>query len=225
MALKRKRSSPNISPESTSSYATSARDSTSPTPAPYPTLSAVPQHSTWWTSQSSSLNSRTRKRWRDNRPDESVLHRTFAILTRMRPTLQSSSHTDRKIADTTVQKLFDAQRQHPHAEPMLSVEQSHVFHHPMTAPIQKSNLHAFWSLPHSRKPAFSSLIPPQESQLSLVVRCEDCEVPLSTSMGADVEMGGMDLDDELACSSCRKRVCDMCAVRGEERRCLECCER
>ena len=57
--------------------------------------------------------------------------------------------------------------------------------------------------------------------------CDDCESPLPTS-DADILMGGMDVDDtdgrEFACRTCRRRVCDTCAVVqvGVGRDCLQC---
>ena len=67
-------------------------------------------------------------------------------------------------------------------------------------------------------------------------RCEDCDSFLESSyesaMEMDIEMtldGPADClhlqDDkfhDFACCTCGKSVCDMCAVRGNERRCLEC---
>ncbi|KAJ9644033.1 hypothetical protein H2201_006632 [Coniosporium apollinis] len=88
MALKRKRSSDGFSPTSTSSFlSTTTYGSQSPTPAPRVQFTGsmvvdgpVPSNSiTAWTTgirkpYSSDLNSRTRKRFRDNRPDESVIY-------------------------------------------------------------------------------------------------------------------------------------------------------
>ena len=88
MGVKRKRSF-DSSPSSISSIAASScRESTSPTPMPRQLPERimemdVPRNmsdsSTWWHSRTdhlaATLNTRTRKRWRDNRPDDIVIHR------------------------------------------------------------------------------------------------------------------------------------------------------
>ena len=78
MALKRKRSSSAVSPFSSSSSATpSSRD---PSASPCPDVlmlddssCAIPRPDV----APSDLHSRTRKRYRDNRPDEAVVHGTY----------------------------------------------------------------------------------------------------------------------------------------------------
>lgn len=87
MAMKRKRSSFEDSPESVNSYDTNMSESPSPTTtstqsvtrpiAPY--VSHRGDLMGWSATgvTASDAPSRTRKRWRNNRPDESQVHRTF----------------------------------------------------------------------------------------------------------------------------------------------------
>ena len=60
----------------------------------------------------------------------------------------------------------------------------------------------------------------QETNAHLELTCEDCNTPLQ---GQDA----MDLDEGMfaqltECCSCRRRVCDCCAVLGDQRVCLGC---
>ncbi|KAF2102399.1 hypothetical protein NA57DRAFT_51980 [Rhizodiscina lignyota] len=203
MGLKRKRSDVNISPESISSFA-SSRISVSPTPGGNDEMAIdVPvkaqPHSTWeWERRSASpweVNSRTRKRFRDNRPDETTLH------------------------ENTINKLFSAQRENPRASPVPS----HSSDISTSSINQKSTLHSFWSLP--QPPRVSPSAAPHSTGFDNpnLPRCEDCEAALGSSDGMDVDM--MDTDDgvdEHQCQVCGRRVCDGCAVSMELRRCLGC---
>lgn len=66
---------------------------------------------------------------------------------------------------------------------------------------------------------------------SQLLFCEDCTRPLPTESAATDSME-IDLDisrplspsafEEFECSRCSRRVCDLCAVRGDQRVCLEC---
>ncbi|KAF2815245.1 uncharacterized protein BDZ99DRAFT_409045, partial [Mytilinidion resinicola] len=215
MALKRKRSMSNDSPLSTSSLASTSttRQSLSPTPAPRPIGSVLDFSSSFpstlqWPSHAPSsshrarlsatdLGSRTRKRFRDNRPDEETIH------------------------ENTLSLLFSAARA-PHQDPTPSQAQPVAAKHETTT--QKSTLHAFWSLPAPRATnlrwprvhnARNHPDTPQQGPT-----CEDCDSALeSDSMEID-DMG--EVGDEFACAGCRRRVCGMCAVDGDERRCLRC---
>ncbi|KAF2427527.1 hypothetical protein EJ08DRAFT_351683 [Tothia fuscella] len=202
MVLKRKRSSAELetSPSSTSSFLSSpsSRTSTSPTPNPQQFSGHVEApissfNNSMWSFQHKDcldvrLNARTQKRLR-NRDDEG------------------------KIEQSTISKLFDAQRQYPNAAPVLSQEQPSVAH-PFA---QKSTLHAFWQLPQP---------PPQGSHAMVLnshenLRCEDCERALPTSDVMDVGMMMLD-DGGCACHSCGRKVCDFCAVSLGTRVCLNC---
>ncbi|KAF1355515.1 hypothetical protein BDV97DRAFT_288731 [Delphinella strobiligena] len=149
--------------------------------------------------ESPHLNSRTRKRYRDNRPDEEQVH-------------------GMSIA-STMTKLFDAQREHPDAAPILSqsipVRQQQVS--------QKSTLHSFWQLPkHSTvmTPHAESMhvLPGRSHSLGLV--CDDCDRTLISPDAMDIDEAMF--EEETACRACGKHVCDTCAVAGNQRKCLEC---
>ncbi|KAI7556622.1 hypothetical protein KC319_g10044 [Hortaea werneckii] len=214
MALKRKRSTPFISSpvSDISTTTTSSSDETSAIPFFYQQqkpISPLPlqrQKPTWsWptyddTPSTQLLNSRTRKRHRDDRPDEHQIHAS------------------------TIQRLYDAQRKHPEASPMPSHQSLPAItqqQQPQSQP-QSSTLHSFWRLPPTLT-CSSQLMqieragqPPTSESL----QCEDCDGSL---MPADA----MDIDEALTeqesmCAMCRRRVCDGCAVLGDERICLGC---
>ncbi|KAF2501538.1 hypothetical protein BU16DRAFT_522496 [Lophium mytilinum] len=212
MAFKRKRSMSNDSPLSTSSCSsTSTCDPQSPSPPSRPMGSVMDFSSSFpstlqWPSQptasfprarlsATDLSSRTRKRFRDNRPDVETIH------------------------ENTLSLLFSAARA-PHPSPTPSQSQPLTTKH---EPTQKSTLHAFWALPAPRAPVFSHVHldahtgpnPPQQG-----LPCEDCDSALEAESMEIDEMG--EVGDEFACAGCRRRVCGMCAVAGDERRCLRC---
>ena len=117
-------------------------------------------------------------------------------------------------SENTLQKLFDAQRANPQAEPIMSHD------HPRTAQTavakQKSTLHAYWNI-RQPQPLFTVPTQPEEA---LGARCEDCDRTIGSSSTMDIDMQQMDLD--IACAECGRRICDFCAVNGDARRCLEC---
>ncbi|KAF2279367.1 uncharacterized protein EI97DRAFT_430447 [Westerdykella ornata] len=230
MGLKRKRSTDSSPISTSSSLASLSSDSHPQTPFPsaYPSAmdadscSKTPfnfnvewgaRKSAW---EAADLGCRTRKRWRDNRPDERVVH------------------------ETTLQKLFAAQRnqrQHHSPEPILPPSQAPV---PTTpAPVQRSTLHSFWNIgaPPVHPP---SLMLPQHRHAQVAPsswdapRCAECDTSLLPSEGldgaADVDMmdlggigsGGDGALAQFACGECGKNVCSMCAVVGETRCCLQC---
>ncbi|KAF2834282.1 hypothetical protein M501DRAFT_1061798 [Patellaria atrata CBS 101060] len=203
MSLKRKRSS-DFSPSSTSSFPTSSRSSQSPSPIPRATFytnDAPPQTISGWGFPRYSLplgdmlGLRTRKRFRDNRPDIEVIHQN------------------------TLEKLYDAQKSQPNSCPLPSnAALLGAAHH---APPQKSTLHSFWNLPQA--PPNQNHITAQFTLPSVEKdQCEDCEEKLSMSENIDVAMTGDDLFERWACQRCARRVCNMCAVVNEERLCLNC---
>ena len=59
-----------------------------------------------------------------------------------------------------------------------------------------------------------------EQRASLEVRCEDCDQALRHDDAMDIDEDV--LEQEKACSVCRRHVCDTCAVLGKERICLAC---
>ncbi|KAI4734887.1 hypothetical protein E4T50_14592 [Aureobasidium sp. EXF-12298] len=147
---------------------------------------------------SQNLNSRTRKRYRDGRPEESQIHAS------------------------TVEKLFQAQKAHPHASPQPSQPPHHQhylqsqFPTQEAQPPQRSTLHSFWHLPHTvQTPHHESAlrIPQQE-----VLVCDGCD-----GMIVPESVYGMDtLEKDTMCKACGKHVCNTCAITAETRLCLDC---
>jgi hypothetical protein len=171
-------------------------------------------HNQWNTPAIPYLSSRTRKRYRDNRPDTDSVHQD------------------------TLAKLYNAQRQ-IHTEEIAEQRRSeHVGSYLMsldipeqippsqasTEPKQRS-IDAFFgnNLMSARQPKpqpsyiFTSLVAPDSCSLN----CEDC----GSHLQGDTVMDGMDIDlshSDWCCARCARKVCDMCAVRGDSRICLEC---
>ncbi|KAK1063718.1 hypothetical protein LTR33_012229 [Friedmanniomyces endolithicus] len=225
MALKRKRSSISFSSPATVSSTSIDSPSTAipsyyqqqkPTPAFYEKQTwAFPTYDDGPSAQH--LNSRTRKRHRDDRPDEQIVHGVSCWLGAV---IQMSMLADAcRAAASTISRLYDAQRKHRDAEPMLS-SQSMAPAAAHEKP-QKKTLHAFWSLP--RAPARTDdmqMHSGRDLTSDLDSRCEDCERPLR-------EEDAMEVDDEVserdtACAMCRRRVCGLCSIAGAERFCLGC---
>lgn len=127
--------------------------------------------------------------------------------------------TGRTVANT-ISRLFNAQRQHPHAEPLPSQATTMA----RTDQTQRSTLHAFWTIP---KPVPAVVIDtpmvfdqPASSALNSCPRCEDCEDPLRSEHAMDLDDESM--TQETACIACKRCVCDRCAVLGNVRICLGC---
>lgn len=165
------------------------------------------------TNTSYGLNSRTRKRFRDNRPDINTIHQS------------------------TLTKLYNAQRAEQPAPsdiaisltPSIELPTNHDEAH-QPAPTQKS-LHAFFNI-RQPMPVMAKLASSTYQHVQhLPELCGDCGSHLSSqSTGASRDHDRMDVDNQLAtfleedysCAACQKHVCDMCAVRGDQRICLEC---
>ncbi|KAI6854745.1 hypothetical protein KC343_g11837 [Hortaea werneckii] len=214
MALKRKRSTPFISSpvSDISTTTTSSSDETSAIPFFYQQqkpISPLPlqrQKPTWsWptyddTPSSQLLNSRTRKRHRDDRPDEHQIHAS------------------------TIQRLYDAQRKHPEASPMPSHQSIPAItqqQQPQSQP-QSSTLHSFWRLPPTSTCSSQSMQIERAGQppTSEFLQCEDCDGSLRTGDAMDIDESMT--EQESMCAMCRRHVCDGCAVLGDERICLGC---
>lgn len=232
MALKRKRSSPFLSsPLSDLSTATTAPSDSAAIPnfyqqqKPTPVLLPLEHKSAWsWptyddTPSTHHLNSRTRKRHRDDRPAEQQIYGASCWLGAV---IQMSALADIcRGAASTIQRLYDAQRKHPEASPTPS-------HPHLSAAVpqqiqpQRSTLHSFWQLP----PGSTITAPPlqvsnaQQLGGETAMRCEDCDQDLHSDDAMEID-GGF-LEHETACVFCRRAVCDRCAVRGDERVCLSC---
>ncbi|KAF2027009.1 hypothetical protein EK21DRAFT_72909 [Setomelanomma holmii] len=216
MGFKRKRSVDD-SPLSISSYgAVSTPEAQSPTPFPQGfdgamdmDMDTASRHNGWDFASASRVKSgdwgnRTRKRFRDNRPDERAIH------------------------ESTLHKLFAAQRNHPDASPVPSEPVPFQLPATTTSKPQKSTLHSFWKqLPAPPvQPIFSmpSQVQQPDSQLP---RCEDCDTALrsvndSMDVDMDMDMGGAVESNPFACSDCGKNVCGTCAVVSTKRHCLQC---
>ncbi|KAF2440314.1 hypothetical protein P171DRAFT_394657 [Karstenula rhodostoma CBS 690.94] len=209
MGFKRKRSV-DESPVSVSSFAGFATpDAQSPTPLPngysgMMNLDAPTSRGTGWDFsnlgriKSGDWGLRTRKRFRDNRPDEHIIH------------------------ETTINKLFSAQRTQPHAEPILS-DTLPAQQEPVVQKPQKSTLHAFWNIPAPLvQPPIAQMQPPREADAP---RCEDCDTLLekdANDMDVDMDIDGPFERCSLACSDCGRNVCGQCAVVTNARHCLQC---
>ncbi|KAF2132188.1 hypothetical protein P153DRAFT_334837 [Dothidotthia symphoricarpi CBS 119687] len=202
MTMKRKRSS-DASPVSISSFST--RETQSPTPFPQTSNAHGWNFTNASRVKSGEWGNRTCKRVRDNRPEERVIH----------------------DVENTLDKLFAAQRSHPHAAPISSdalpaQQPTLVISKPQT-----STLHSFWKqlpAPPVQTPIFTS-----ELQLYPTVvqspRCDDCESPLQSEgdgMDVDTDVGGAVECNPFACSDCGKNVCGICAVVSTTRHCLQC---
>ncbi|KAI5369705.1 hypothetical protein Slin15195_G005800 [Septoria linicola] len=198
MALKRKRSSPAFS--SPSSDTSDATTQASPLPffyhhsKPVEPIYSKPAWS-WPTYDDSPahLNSRTRKRHRSR-------------------TRQEEEQTHAK----TISKLYDAQRQHPNASPVLSQQVAT----PPETHVQRSTLHSFWRLgrPPVAMPMVVDVTPGLDR--SMHPRCEDCDRDLQSVDAMDVD--DIVVEQETRCQGCLRQVCDMCAVLGDRRICLGC---
>lgn len=224
MTLKRKRSSPSSSPSTINSD-----DSAMDTPAiPFfyqqnKPVDAFAQKSNWSCpaymedSCGSHLNSRTRKRHRDNRPEEQEI---YGVSRWIGAVINMSSLADAcRCAASTIQRLYDAQRYHPDAEPIPSAP---ALAAPL-APAQRSTLHSFWNINQSSvvsEPTQTQLDVEMISNVPLPMNCEDCDRSLryDDSMDVDEDL----LRQEMACGICQRHVCDLCAVLGNERLCLAC---
>ncbi|KAK7547647.1 hypothetical protein IWX50DRAFT_666539 [Phyllosticta citricarpa] len=213
MAHKRKRSDSTSSPLSSSSLF--SRSSSPPCIDMDDAPVADPMAASWtWPSQQQqpqpreNISGRNLKRFRDDRPDERIIH-----------------------AESTLRRLYDAQRHvsAPNAPSEtdisapgapVSVSVAAQFPQQQLVPVQKSTLHQFW---HISKPPVQppdTSIPAAALKDTAALRCDDCDVSLVGYYGVGMNM---DVDlDECVCRRCEKTVCAACSVFGNERRCLNC---
>lgn len=220
MLLKRKRSEADLvatSPFSTTSINSSTREPSQSPTLPY-SSHFQPSNVTSWPSTPSNaprayLHSRTRKRYRDNRPEQEKVHGMLQFSSPYRP-------AESVVKENTLDKLFTAQRTRPHAAPILS--QSAPLTPLPPAQSQQSSLHSFWKLPGTAEisPAQGGL----GAQRQECGRCEDCDRVLEMD-GDGMDFPMMDVDvvaADHACSGCRRRVCGLCSVDRRGRVCLQC---
>jgi hypothetical protein len=234
MVLKRKRSDSEIS--TTSSILSSALSSSN--------FMSLDSFNTPQIQTPSLFSSRTRKRYRDNRPDENSVHRMSSLTVASDLTLTSS-------AEHTLNLLFSAQQNTQSQSHLQQQLQSSPFS--SQAPVSslpsstqssdhQSSLHSFWAISSARSSSPSS-VNSSSSSLSNTpntashatsyfqpTNCEDCDTSLVSQNDGDsmdVDMM-MDIDKvsgaHHACSACGKMVCYSCAVSnlGAERKCLSC---
>jgi hypothetical protein len=172
------------------------------------------------------LNIRTRKRHRDNRPDAESVHGTstcwLGAVIQMRALADVS-----RIAAITIQRLYQAQREHAAAEPGVAPGQQQQHQHEdqdqtqqLAPQPQKSTLHSFWRI----EQPVPIVLQVQRVAVVQEPRCEDCDGALTDEGAMDVDQGSV---EDKACGSCRRPVCNSCAVYGRERVCAGCagCER
>ncbi|KHN95966.1 uncharacterized protein MAM_06071 [Metarhizium album ARSEF 1941] len=145
------------------------------------------------------LNSRTYKRFRDNRPSEEVVHQH------------------------TLNLLYSAQQQHA---PTAQVAGRHPS--PQTGPApqerRQQSLHRFWSISSAPTPVIESTV--QQPALA-PSSCEDCDAGLGTSGNSHYVDADDATARNSACGACGRHVCFSCSVSnlGEEKRCLRCAGR
>ena len=175
----------------------------------------------------SKLNSRTRKRHRDDRPSDQKIYGTYIPSTCRRHWIENFVFVGMSgLADvchraaSTISKLYEAQRLHPHAEPVFS---SQSFGSAVENKAQKSTLHSFWNIPSApAQPMAIDSASSSNTDLAIGLRCEDCDGSLRQPDAMDVDMDDGMVQQESSCSSCRRQVCDRCAVVGLNRVCLPC---
>ncbi|PIB00456.1 hypothetical protein CB0940_01120 [Cercospora beticola] len=201
MALKRKRSSPAFSsPGSDGSDVTMQSSPLSSFYHQSKPVDAILTKPTWsWPTYEDSpshLNSRTRKRHRA-RPDEE------------------------QLCAKTINRLFEAQRQFPHAAPMASAPATST----MTSetPTQRTTLHSFWNLGQRSNDTPMTVRTSRVEIPSDVITCEDCDQNVRPDDAMDLDNGIV--ENETRCEGCSRQVCDMCAVLGDHRMCLSCAGR
>ena len=176
----------------------------------------------------SKLNSRTRKRHRDDRPSDNKIYGTYIPSACRNRWLDSfvfvgmSGLADVcRSAASTISKLYEAQRLHPHAEPVFSLQPTVVA---TEEKIQKSTLHSFWNIPSapSVQPMAVDSAYSSSTSLGVEMKCEDCDSSLRHTDSMDVDTDDGMLQQESKCTSCGRQVCDRCAVMGVVRVCLPC---
>ncbi|CAI0647383.1 unnamed protein product [Colletotrichum noveboracense] len=189
MALKRKRSASELvtlfnSPARSDSSVESFDFPISPSLA-FPRAFATPSH----------LDSRTRKRFRDNRPSQEEVHQR------------------------TLQMLYSAQQQDQNMENALSSSPAPA---PAVARNTQKSLHSFWNIKSAQPPVSRTASPPVHQRALSPTSCEDCGTELGTADADGMDIDGCEGDN--ACGACGKHVCSQCSITnlGEQRRCLHC---
>jgi len=209
MVLKRKRS---VSELSCSSASTSSSAFNSPPHANSILMDFSPM-------SGSTINSRTMKRFRNNRPSDQQVHRKFYEW-RAHHRRKSSSSSER-----TLNLLYSAQQQQPQQQQDMSGmppppshgQPQEQFVRTQHAQPQQSSLHRFWNI-HTQPQSNAPLNTVTERPTT----CDDCGNGLGDAMSMDVDVNAD--SSATACGACGKHVCFSCSVSnlGELRRCLQC---
>jgi len=125
--------------------------------------------------------------------------------------------------ETTLDKLFGAQRQRPFADPVLS-EPTKMTNDRSTR--HQPTLHAFWNPHHSYTEHLAA--PPETMDVVPAVepdKCTHCDTPLrlatDAALGVPLDIDGL-AHEVFSCRECGRLACDMCAVEMDRRVCLEC---
>lgn len=198
------------------------------------------------------FNSRTRKRFRDSRPDEETIHQNtlsklFSAQRQHQTTLEAGPAThgygrDASVSPTPAALLRPGTctGSMMGSVPLKQQERSKT----------QRSLGGFFAPNGIRTTSHSSATqssatcsgPPPDHTVSTpakggleapsILTCQDCYAPLLTATSrnaVDVDMMDVEgpvieceIDDGWECERCRKRICDTCAVRRESRVCLEC---
>ncbi|KAG4031260.1 hypothetical protein MFRU_009g00510 [Monilinia fructicola] len=216
MFLKRKRSESEIS--TTSTLLSSPLHSNNPNSMHIDSTSIA---------SPSLLSSRTRKRHRDNRPNEETVHQhTLSLL--------YSAQQPSNINTSCMPPLSPS-----------AISPRTIIPHPANNTAHQASLHSFWQLPSNRQvspgsdssyTSSTSVSPKTTTHPHLIpTNCEDCDASLANRESGDE----MDVDTMMdidmygageanhACTSCGKQVCHSCAVSnlGMDRKCLVCAGR
>ncbi|KAK3117657.1 hypothetical protein LTR53_000785 [Teratosphaeriaceae sp. CCFEE 6253] len=193
MALKRKRSSFSFSSPAPAYTSTTADTSSPAIPYYYPPHKPAPpmeEKPTWSfptfddSPASQHLNSRTRKRHRDDRPDEQQVYGGSCWIGAV---VDVSTLADVcRAAASTISRLYDAQRRHPDAAPAMSNQTASVVG--VQEQPQKSTLHAFWRLPAGPVRVDEMQIDPRSVLPDAqALQCDDCDRPLRHDNAMDLE--------------------------------------
>lgn len=189
----------------------------------------LPPHPSTDNNTSNHLNSRTRKRFRDNRPDEAAVHQ--ATLSKLYAAQHRSEANLAETQDDGTNPPLAPSPSLLHTSPTPSISPSSQ---QKGKARQQTSLHAFFDGGgggESKSAQLDRHKPTASIAAAATACCEDCSTPLALpllSTTADTDM--MDVDDDredcessaFSCASCSKRVCDICAVRANWRLCLAC---
>ncbi|KAJ0359335.1 hypothetical protein COL154_008364 [Colletotrichum chrysophilum] len=172
MALKRKRSASELvtlfnSPARSDSSVESFDFPISPSLA-FPHGIATPSH----------LDSRTRKRFRDNRPSQEEVHQR------------------------TLQMLYSAQQQDQSMETELSSSPAPA---PAVARNTQKSLHSFWNIKSAQPPVSRMASPPVHQRALSLTSCEDCGADLGSADADGMDINGCERDNACGASADMER--------------------